>query len=84
MNHPVQIVYVRHPVPGLWGNVKMVANPGSGNHTVSDKSVGAGVASDHRAPWSTPRVIVSDLGDARAQVDFGGDGSTPSYGPYGS
>lgn len=36
------------------------------------------------APWMTPRVIVSDLGDARAQVDFGGDGSTPSYGPYGS
>lgn len=38
-----------------------------------------------RAPWSTPRVIVSDLGNARAQTIIpGGDGSTPSYGPYGS
>lgn len=37
-----------------------------------------------RAPWSTPRVIVSDLGDAQAKVDFGGDGSFPGYGKYGS
>jgi hypothetical protein len=38
-----------------------------------------------RAQWVTPRVIVSDLGDARAQTIIpGGDGSTPSYGPYGS
>ncbi len=37
-----------------------------------------------RAPWVTPRVILSDLGDAKANVDFGGDGSVPSYGPYGS
>lgn len=38
-----------------------------------------------RAAWKTPRVIVSDLGDARANTIIpGGDGSTPSYGPYGS
>jgi len=38
-----------------------------------------------RAPWVAPQVIVSDLGDARAQTIIpGGDGSTPSYGPYGS
>ncbi|HSF12072.1 MAG TPA: hypothetical protein VLA50_03800 [Erythrobacter sp.] len=38
-----------------------------------------------RAPWVTPRVIVSDLGDARANTIIpGGDGSVPSYGPYGS
>lgn len=38
-----------------------------------------------RAAWKTPRVIVSDLGDARAQTIIpGGDGSVPSYGPYGS
>lgn len=42
-------------------------------------------ASDPRAPWTTPRVIVSDLGDARANTIIpGGDGSVPSYGPYGS
>lgn len=38
-----------------------------------------------RAPWVTPRVIVSDLADARANTIIpGGDGSVPSYGPYGS
>lgn len=38
-----------------------------------------------RAPWSTPRVIVSDLVGARANTIIpGGDGSLPSYGPYGS
>jgi hypothetical protein len=38
-----------------------------------------------RTAWIAPRVIVSDLGDARAQtITPGGDGSTPSYGPYGS
>lgn len=37
-----------------------------------------------RAPWVTPRVIVSDLGDARAQTIIpGGDGSVSSY-AYGS
>ena len=31
-----------------------------------------------RAPWKTPRVIVSDLGDARAQTIIpGGDGCDP-------
>lgn len=42
------------------------------------------VGSETRAPWTSPRVIVSDLGDARASVSNGADGSSPSYGPYGS
>lgn len=37
-----------------------------------------------RAVWTSPRVIVSDLGDARANVSNGADGSSPTYGPYGS
>lgn len=37
-----------------------------------------------RAPWTSPRVIVSDLGDARSTVSAGADGSSPSYGAYGS
>lgn len=36
------------------------------------------------APWTSPKVIVSDLGDARSTVSNGADGSSPSYGPYGS
>jgi len=41
--------------------------------------------SRQRAKWMTPRVIMSDLADARAQTIIpGGDGSVPSYGPYGS
>lgn len=37
-----------------------------------------------RAPWKTPRVIASDLGDARADTIIpGGDGSISGY-PYGS
>lgn len=84
MDHTVQMSLSPGSCAGTWGKVKMVGNLGSGNHPVSDHSVGGGDASGHRAPWSTPRVIVSDLGNARAQTDFGGDGSTPSYGPYGS
>lgn len=46
-----------------------------------DSEMGTAV---QRAPWSTPRVIVSDLGDARAQTIIpGGDGSISSY-AYGS
>lgn len=37
-----------------------------------------------RAAWSTPRVIASELRSARAHVGHGHDGSSPSYGPYGS
>lgn len=53
----------------------------SSNQHSTDRKTIAGC----RASWVTPRVIVSDLGDARAQTIIpGGDGSTPSYGPYGS
>ena len=41
-------------------------------------------SADSRAPWTSPKVIVSDLGDARSTVSNGADGSSPSYGPYGS
>ena len=55
-----------------------------GTNSASEAVAGSKVAGA-RAPWKTPRVIVSDLGDARAQTIIpGGDGSTPSYGPYGS
>lgn len=55
-----------------------------GTNSASEAVAGSKVASA-RAPWKTPQVIVSDLGDARAQTIIpGGDGSTPSYGPYGS
>jgi hypothetical protein len=37
-----------------------------------------------RTAWVAPSVIVSHLGDARANLDVGGDGSVPTYGPYGS
>lgn len=55
-------------------------------HFGSDHNAAAGKdASGTRAPWSTPRVITSDLGDARASTIIpGGDGSVPGYGPYGS
>lgn len=55
-----------------------------GTNSASDAVAGSNAPSA-RAPWKTPRVIISDLGDARAQTIIpGGDGSTPSYGPYGS
>lgn len=43
-------------------------------------------AAERRAAWTTPRVIVSDLGDARSgQMMAGPDGSNQTYGtPYGS
>jgi hypothetical protein len=37
-----------------------------------------------RAQWSTPRVIASELSSAKQHVNHGADGSSPSYGPYGS
>lgn len=38
---------------------------------------------DHRAQWSTPRVIVSDLGNARADTIIpGGDGVDPIFPSY--
>jgi hypothetical protein len=37
-----------------------------------------------RAAWVSPRVVVSELKHARSGVDFGPDGSVPTYGPYGS
>lgn len=56
----------------------------AGQANIIDHAKGI-AGTDGRAPWSTPRVIVSDLGDARANTIIpGGDGSVPSYGPYGS
>ena len=54
-------------------------------HTSKNDSAAAGAdRPTARAPWVTPRVIVSDLGDARANTIIpGGDGSISSY-PYGS
>lgn len=44
----------------------------------SDKNAG-----DHRAPWSRPRVIVSDLSNARANTIIpGGDGCDPNDPTY--
>jgi hypothetical protein len=57
----------------------MVGQFGNQNRALAGKN-----ASGTRAPWSTPRVIASDLGDARANVDFGADGFQPGYGLYGS
>jgi len=37
-----------------------------------------------RKPWSTPRVIVSESRSTEAHVNAATDGSTPTYGPYGS
>lgn len=52
---------------------------------LADQSVAPQHKAASRAPWVTPRVIVSDLADARANTIIpGGDGSVPSYGPYGS
>lgn len=54
-----------------------------GTNSASDAVAGR-TAPGARAPWKTPRVIVSDLGDARANTIIpGGDGSVSSY-PYGS
>jgi len=54
-----------------------------GTNSASNAIAGSNVRGP-RAPWTTPRVIVSDLGDARAQTIIpGGDGSVSSY-PYGS
>ena len=54
-------------------------------HFGSDHNAAAGKdASGTRAPWSTPRVITSDLGDARANTIIpGGDFTFGSY-QYGS
>lgn len=54
-------------------------------HTSKNDSAAAGAdRPTARAPWVTPRVIVSDLADARANTIIpGGDGSISSY-PYGS
>lgn len=57
-----------------------------GTNSAGD-AVAGGNANGPRAPWKTPHVIVSDLGDARAQTIIpGGDGCdpvAPSY-CYGS
>ncbi|HEY6964078.1 MAG TPA: hypothetical protein VI407_02585 [Erythrobacter sp.] len=55
-------------------------------HTSKNDSAAAGADRPAaRATWVTPRVIVSDLADARANTIIpGGDGSISSYGPYGS
>lgn len=56
-----------------------------GHVSKSDSAVAAADRPAARAIWVTPRVIVSDLADARANTIIpGGDGSVPSYGPYGS
>jgi hypothetical protein len=61
------------------GKISMAKHFSSNHHSV----IGNDIAG-RRAPWVTPRVIVSDLGDARAQTIIpGGDGSVSSY-AYGS
>jgi hypothetical protein len=55
----------------------MVGDFGSGGLEVNN------TASDPRAPWMTPRVIVSDLSDARANTIIpGADGTDPIYTTY--
>jgi hypothetical protein len=54
-----------------------------GTNSASEAVAGSRVTGA-RAPWKTPRVIVSDLGEARAQTIIpGGDGSDNGY-AYGS
>lgn len=56
----------------------------AGNFGSDHRKAAGKVAPGTRAPWSTPRVITSDLGDARASsVIPGGDGSLSGY-VYGS
>lgn len=58
-----------------------------GNHFAPNTQSHAGQdATGNRAAWTTPRVIVSDLGDARANTIIpGGDGTNPSNcAAYGS
>jgi hypothetical protein len=46
-------------------------------------SAGSKNMAGSRAPWATPRVIVSDLGDARADTIIpGGDGVDPVFTSY--
>jgi hypothetical protein len=43
------------------------------------------IETESRKPWSTPRVIVSVAQNAEAHVDDNPpDGSSPTFGPYGS
>lgn len=60
------------------GKITMLGTNSASEAVAASKVTGA------RVPWKTPRVIVSDLGDARANTIIpGGDGSVSSY-PYGS
>jgi hypothetical protein len=56
----------------------MVNNSGNSGLAAAAKPV-----SGTRAAWTTPRVIVSDLGDARANsIIPGGDGCDPVFVSY--
>jgi S-adenosylmethionine synthetase len=59
--------------PHVSGNMIM-----AGHFSRDDQSTPRSDASGRRAPWITPRVIVSDLADARANTIIpGGDGCDP-------
>lgn len=53
-------------------------------HVSSDDQATSGKRTPGRAPWITPRVIVSDLGDAKAGKGIipGGDGCDPAQPTY--